>query len=65
MSLLNVAGFSTFYFGGSTDIYDDAVVPAAAVISDFNSIPAFNVINTVMTVLLSLSFLLLLAFLLL
>ncbi len=64
VSLLNVAGFSTFYLGGPTadDIHDDAVVPAAAVISDFNSIPAFYVIHTVMAVILSLSFLLLLAF---
>jgi hypothetical protein len=64
VSLLNVVGFSTFYFGGPTFINDDAVVPAAAVISGFNSIPAFYVINTMMAVLLSLSFLLLLAFLL-
>ncbi len=67
VSLLNVAVFSTVYSGGRTadDIQDDAVVPAAAVISDFNSIPAFAVIHTVLEVLLSLSFLLLLAFLLL
>ena len=65
MSLLNVDGLSTFYFGGPTDIHDDAVVPAAAVISDFNSIPAFAGIHTVLAVLLSFSFLLLLAFLLL
>jgi hypothetical protein len=67
VSLQNVAGFSTFYCGSPTadDIHDDAVVPAAAVISDFNSIPAFSVIHTVMAILLSLSFLLLLAILLL
>ncbi len=55
VSLLNVAVFYTVYFGGSTadDIHDDAVVPAPAVI------------HTVMAVLLSISFLLLLAFLLL
>jgi hypothetical protein len=62
VSLLNVAVFSTVYSGGpiADDIHDDAVVPAAAVNSDFNSIPAFAVIHTV-----SLSFLLLFAFLLL
>ncbi len=67
MSLLNVAGFSSVYSGGPSadDIHDDAVVPAAAGISDFNSISAFAVIHTVLAVLLSLSFLLLLAFLLL
>ncbi len=67
VSLLNVVVFSTVYSGGPTadDIHDDAVVPAAAAISDFNSIPAFAGIHTVMGVLLSLSFLLLLAFLLL
>jgi hypothetical protein len=33
--MLNVAGFSTVYSGGPTadDFHDDAVVPAAAVIS--------------------------------
>ncbi len=43
MSLLNVAVFSTVYFSGPTanDINDDAFVPADAVISEFNSIPAF------------------------
>jgi hypothetical protein len=59
---------STVHFGGPTadDIHDDAFVPAAAaVISDFNSIPAFAVIHTVMAVLLLLSFLLLLVFMLL
>jgi hypothetical protein len=67
VSLLIVAGFSTVCSGGPTanDIHDDAVVPAAAVISDFKSISAFAVIHTVFAVLLSLSFLLLLAFLLL
>jgi hypothetical protein len=68
VSLGNVAVFSTVYSGGPTadDIHDDAVVPAAAaVITDFNSIPAFAVIHTVLAVLLSLLFLLLLAFLLL
>ncbi len=66
VSLLIVAVFSTVYSGGPTadDIHDDAVVPAAAVISDFNSIPAFDGIHTVLAVLLLLSFLLLLAFLL-
>ncbi len=67
MSLLNIAGFSTVYSGGPTadDFHDDAVVPAADVISDIDSIPAFSVIHSVLAVLLSLSFLLLLAFLLL
>jgi hypothetical protein len=67
VSLLNVAVFSTVYSGGPTadGIHDDAVVPAAAVISDFNCIPALAVIHTVLAVPLSLSFLLLLAFLLL
>ena len=52
MSLLNVAVFSTVYSGGPTadEIHDDAVVPAAAVISDFNSIPAFAGIYTVLGV---------------
>jgi hypothetical protein len=64
---LNVAVFSTDYSGSPTadDIHDDAFVPAAAAIYDFNSIPAFAGIHTVLVVLLSLSFLLLLAFLLL
>ncbi len=46
MSLLNVAVFSHVYSGGPTDdgIHDDAVVPAAAIISDLNSVPAFAVI---------------------
>ena len=61
MALLNVAVFSTVYSSGPTA--DD--IPAAAVISDFNSIPAFAGIHTVLAVLLSFSFLLLLAFLLL
>ena len=67
MALLNVAVFSTVYSGGPTgdDIHDDAIVPAAAAISDFNDIPAFAGIHTVLEVLLSLLFLLLLAFLLL
>jgi hypothetical protein len=67
VSLLNVAVFSTVYSGGPTgdDIHDDAIVPAAAAISDFNSIPVFPGIHSLMRVLLSLSFLLLLAFLLL
>ncbi len=58
---------STVHSGGPTadEIHDDAGVPAAAVISDFNSIPAFAVTHTVLAVLLSLFFLLLLAFLLL
>jgi hypothetical protein len=66
VSQLNVVVFSTVFSGCPTadDIHDDAVVPAAAVISDFNSIPAFAVIHTVLAVLLSLLFLLLLAFLL-
>jgi hypothetical protein len=66
VSLLNFAVFSTVYSGSPTadDIHDDAIVPAAAVISDFNSISAFAGIHTVLAVLLSLSFLLLLAFLL-
>ncbi len=61
--LLNIAVFSTVYSGGPTadDIRDDAGVPAAAVISDFN----LAGIYTVLAVLLSLLFLLLLAFLLL
>jgi len=61
VSLLNVAVFSTVFFGGpnAVDIHDDAVVLAAAVISDFNSMPAFVVIHTVLAVLLSLSLLLL------
>ncbi len=56
VSLLNVAGFSTVYSGGPTadDIHDDAVVPVAAVISDFNIIPAVAGIHTVLAVLLSL-----------
>ncbi len=63
MSLLNVVVFSTVYSGGLTsdDIHDDAVVPAAAVISDFNS--AFAGIHIVLAVLLLLAFLLLVAFL--
>ncbi len=57
MSLLNVAVFSTVYSGGPTadDIHDDAVVPAAVVIFDFNSIPGFAVNHTVLAVLLLLS----------
>jgi hypothetical protein len=64
VSLLNVALFSTVYSGGpiADDNHDAAVVPAAAVISDFNSIPAFAGIHTVLAALLSLSLLLLLAF---
>ena len=52
MSLLNVAVFATAY-SGSPAAYDidHAIVPAAAVISDFNSIPAFTVIRTVLAVL--------------
>ncbi len=46
-------------------IHDDAIAPAAAAISEFNSIPAFAGIHIVLVVLLSLLFLLLLAFLLL
>jgi hypothetical protein len=57
VSLLNVAVFSTVYSGGPTadDIHDDAVVPAAVVIFDFNSIPAFAVNHTVLAVLLLIS----------
>jgi hypothetical protein len=46
--------------GGSTadHIHYDAIVPAAAVISDFNRIPAFAGILIVLRVLLLLSFLL-------
>ncbi len=47
------------------DFLDDAIAPSAAVISDFNRISAFAGIHTVLAVLLSLSFLRLLAFLLL
>jgi hypothetical protein len=62
VSLLNVAVFSSVYSGSHTadDIHDNVVVHTAAVISDFNSIPAFAGIHTVL-----LSFLLLLAILLL
>ncbi len=59
MSLLNVAVFSSVFSSGLTA--DD--IPAAAVISGFNRIPAFAGVNNVLAVLLSLSFLLLLAFL--
>ncbi len=57
MSLLNVAAvFSTVYSSGPTN---DAIVPAAAdAISDFNSIPAFAGIHTVLGVLLLFIFLL-------
>jgi hypothetical protein len=43
VSLLNVAVFSTVYSGDpiADDLHDDAIVSAAEVISDFNSIPAF------------------------
>jgi len=60
--MLLFAVFSSFCSFGPTadDIHDDAVFPAAAVISDFNSIPAFADIHTVFAVLLLLSFLLLL-----
>jgi hypothetical protein len=53
VSLLNVAVFATAYSGGPAayDILDDVIVPAAAVISEFNSIPAFAVIRTVLAVL--------------
>ncbi len=66
MSLLNVAVFSTVCSSGPTDddIHDDAIAPAAAAISDFNSIPALAGIHIVLAVLLSLSFLPLLASLL-
>jgi hypothetical protein len=59
--MLNVAVFSTVYSSSPTadDIHDDAIVPAAAVISDFKSISAFVVFHTVLAVQLSLSFLLL------
>jgi hypothetical protein len=61
VSLLNVAVLSSVYSGGPTadDIHDDAFVPAAAVISDINIIPAFADIHTVFSVLLLLTFLLL------
>ncbi len=61
MSLLNVVVFSTAYTSSPTadDIHDDAIVLAAATISDFNIIPAFAGIHTVLAVLLSLLFLLL------
>jgi hypothetical protein len=36
----------------SDDIHDNAIFPAVAVISDFNSIPAFAGIHTVLVVLL-------------
>jgi hypothetical protein len=64
---LNFVVFSTVYSSVPTadDIHDDAIVPAAAAISDFNSIPAFAGIPTVLAVLFSLIFLLLLALLLL
>jgi hypothetical protein len=53
VSLLNVAVFFTVYSGGPTadDIHDDAVVPAAAGISNLNSIPTFAAIHTVLAVL--------------
>jgi len=53
VSLLNVAVFATAYSGGPAayDILDDVIVPAAAVISEFNSIPAFAVIRSVLAVL--------------
>jgi hypothetical protein len=62
VSLPNVAVFSTVYPGGppDDDLHYDAFVPTAAVISEFNSIPAFAGIHTVLVVLLLLSFLLLL-----
>ncbi len=43
MSLLNVVIFSAVNSSGPSvdDIHDDAIVPAAAAISDFNSISAF------------------------
>ncbi len=55
------AVFSTVYSGGPTAdaIHNDAVLPAAAFISDFNSIPALAGIHAVLAVLLSSSFLLL------
>jgi hypothetical protein len=61
VSLLNVVVFSTVYSSGpaADDIHDDAAF------SDLNSIPAVATINTVLPVLLSLLFLILLAFLLL
>jgi hypothetical protein len=67
VSLLNIVVFSTVYSSRPTadSIHDDGNAPAAAAISDFNSIPAFADIHTVLVVLLSLLFLLLLAFLLL
>ncbi len=67
MSLLNVVVFSTVYSSGPTadNIHDAAIVLAAAAISDFNNIPTSAGIHTVLAVLLSLLFLLLLVFLLL
>jgi hypothetical protein len=67
VSLLNVVVFSTVSSSSHTadDIHDYAIVPAAAAISDGNSIPALAGIHTVLAVLLLLLFLLLLAFLLL
>ncbi len=61
VSLLNIVVFSTVYSSSPTadSIHDDANAPAAAAISDFNSIPAFADIHTVLVVLLSLLFLLL------
>jgi hypothetical protein len=67
VSLLNIVVFSTVYSGGPTtdDIHDDAIVLAVAAISDFNNIPYFAGIHTVLAAMLSLSLLLLFAFLLL
>jgi len=67
VSLLNVVVFSTVYSSGpaADDIHDDAIVPAAAAFSDLNSFTAVAIINTMLPVLLSLLFLILIAFLLL
>jgi hypothetical protein len=67
VSLLNVVVFSTVYSSSPTAdaIHYGAITPAAAAICDFNRIPAFAGIHTVLVVLLSLLFLLLHAFLLL
>jgi hypothetical protein len=66
VSLLNAVVF-TGYSSSPTaeDIHDDAIVPSAVTISDFNSIPAFAGIHTMLAVLSSLLFLQLLVSLLL
>ncbi len=65
---MNVVVFSTVYSSVPTadDIHDGAIVPAAAAIPDFNRIPVFaSIHHNVLAVLLSLLFLLVLAFVLL